>query len=65
MALTESENARILAIEEMLNNVQVALNQLATKTQLKSLANIRQAEIDTLKEQVAALEQRIFNLESS
>ena len=46
MAFTAAEEKRILAIETKLNDVQDALNLLATKKQLKSLLNIRQNEIE-------------------
>lgn len=47
---------RITAIETKLNEIQVALNNLPTKTQMKQLLALRQAEINDLKQRVEALE---------
>lgn len=65
MAFTESEERRIRAIELKLNDVQTALNNLATREQLKQLLNIRQSEITELQEKVEELEQRIVDLENA
>ena len=65
MALTAIEEKRLQSIEETLNRVQTALNNLATKTQLKQLLNIRQAEIDALRKELEELSQRVSNLESA
>jgi len=40
------------------------MNNLATKRQLLQLLNIRQAEIEQLKTDYAALEQRVHDLEN-
>ncbi len=50
---------RIEAIETTLNEVQKALNKLATKAQLIQLLNIRQAEIVDLQTRVTTLENRV------
>lgn len=65
MALTETEELRIQVIETKLNEIQTALNQLATRLQLKSLLNIRQAEITDLQERVAAVESQLAVLQAS
>lgn len=54
---------RIEAIELMMNDLQTALNALATKAQLKSSVNIRQSEIEDLKERVSSLEAQIQALQ--
>lgn len=60
MALTNNQLLeRIVAIEDTLNTVQVALNNLATKQQLKANLGIRQKEIDDLNKKVAELESQI------
>ena len=64
MALTNEQlQTRIEAIEEVLNNVQTALNNLANKAQLKALLNIRQAEIEQLKIDVASLKTQVAALQ--
>lgn len=65
MAFTASEERRIRAIELKLNDIQTALNNLATREQLKQLLNIRQSEITELQEKVVELEQRILDLENA
>ena len=65
MAFTESESRRIRAIELKLNDIQTALNNLATREQLKQLLNIRQSEITELQEKIEELEQRIVDLENA
>lgn len=65
MAFTESEERRVRAVELKLNDVQTALNNLATREQLKQLLNIRQSEIAELQEKVVELEQRILDLENA
>jgi len=69
MALSTAEaetiEARFQAIETKLNQLQVAVNKLATKSQLKSLLNIRQAEIEDLKTRVTTLENKVSILESA
>ena len=64
MAWTPTELLRIEAIEAKMNQMQTAMNNLATKRQLLQLLNIRQAEIEQLKTDYAALEQRVHNLEN-
>jgi predicted nucleic acid-binding Zn-ribbon protein len=64
MAWTATEEKRIQAIELKLNELQEALNALATKAQLKQLVNIRQSEIETLKSQVASLQAQVLALQS-
>ena len=64
MAFTAAEEKRIQAIEASLNDLQTAVNNLATKTQLKQLLNIRQSEIEELKSKVATLESEVITLQT-
>ena len=68
MALSTAEatsiEARFQAIENKLNELQIAVNNLATKAQMKSLLNIRQAEIEDLKTRTTVLENKVAILES-
>lgn len=63
MAFTAAEELRIQAIESAINDLQVALNKLATKQQMKQLTNIRQSEIEDLKTRVTALESQVQTLQ--
>lgn len=65
MAWTATEELRIQRIEQKLNDVQTALNNVAPKRMVKSLSNIRQAEIDDLKTAIAELTQRVTDLENA
>lgn len=55
---------RIVVIEQKLNEIQTALNNVPSKVQMKALLSLRQSEIETLKEQVATLESEIQALQS-
>lgn len=46
MALSSAEEKRLSAIEKAINDLQTALNLLATKKLVKSLTNIRQTEVN-------------------
>lgn len=63
MAWTETEELRIQAIEKRINEIQTALNNMASRKQMKSIMNLRQAEIDDLKQRVAALEEQVQALQ--
>jgi polyhydroxyalkanoate synthesis regulator phasin len=65
MAFSDSENARVLAIEDMLNKLQIAVNNLASKRQLSQLTMLKQSTIDNLVERVTTLESQIKTLQSS
>ena len=54
---------RILALEEKMNDMQTALNKLATKAQLTSVLNIRQNEIKQLQEEVESLKTQVAALQ--
>jgi len=65
MSLTNDQLLdRIELIEATLNDVQTALNNLASKAQLKALLNIRQSEINTLQAQVTELQTQIVALQT-
>lgn len=65
MALSNQQlTERVEVIEAKLNEIQLALNALATKAQLKQLVNIRQAEIEDLKVRVTSLESQIQALQA-
>ena len=69
MALSQNEATaienRFLVIERKLDEIQVALNNLATKSQMKALLNIRQSEIEDLGTRVSTLESKVQVLETS
>ncbi len=66
MSLTNDQlQARIEATEAVVNDMQTAVNNLASKSTLNSLLNIRQAEIDDLTTRVTALESRVSVLETA
>lgn len=65
MAWTSKETSRVQAIEEMLNKLQVAIKNLASKTQLRQLTLIRQTEVDELTERVESLEEQVSNLQNA
>lgn len=64
MAWTTAEESRIVAIEEMLNLVQVAVGNLMSKQQMRQLLLIKQAEVDALTERVESLESQVSTLQS-
>ena len=64
MAWTASELQRVLAIEELLNRVQVAITQLASIAQLRQLNLVRQKDVDSLTDRVTTLEAQVAALQS-
>jgi len=65
MSFNNAENNRILLIEEVLNQLQTAVNNLISKKQLQQLMLIRQEEIEALKTRMTALETQVTLLQSS
>ena len=65
MTWDASEEQRILAIEETLNKVQIAISNLASKQQIRQLLLVKQTEIDALLKRVEDLEKIITLLEQS
>ena len=57
--------ARVTAIEVLLNTIQGILNKFPTKVQVNALTNIRQQEIDDLKQRVSDLEAQVAALLSN
>ena len=64
MSLSDAEELRIEAIEELLNQVQTAIKNLASKAQFTQFTLIRQAEIDALTTRVTALESQLALLQN-
>jgi len=64
MAWSSEETARVQAIETKLNEMQVAINKLASRAQLKQLLNIRQSEIQELQQDIADLESQVAALQA-
>lgn len=65
MSFTASEEIRIQAIERKLNDIQVALNRLATRKEMKALATVRQQEIIELQAEVDTLQSQVQTLQSA
>ena len=64
MAWTDAEEQRIETIEEVLNNANTAISNLASKKQMSQLILVKQAQIDSLTERVAALESQLQVLQN-
>jgi polyhydroxyalkanoate synthesis regulator phasin len=63
MAWTAAETARVEAIEKQLNKVQIAIKNLASQQQVRSLSTLKQKEVDELKARVSALEAQLAILQ--
>lgn len=63
MAWTDAEGDRVLAIERMINKIQLAVNNLAPKEMLRQLLTIRNTEISNLTTRVEALEAAVAILQ--
>lgn len=50
---------RILAIEEAIADLETTITNLATRTQLNNLLNLRQGEIEDLKTRMTVLESAV------
>jgi len=60
MSLTNDQLLdRIVLLEGMLNDIQTALNNLATRRMVKNLSSVRQDEIDDLQARVTSLESQV------
>ena len=65
MALNNTElTTHILAIEEKLNEMQIVINNLASRRQMKNILNVRQAEIDVLQTEVLSLKSQVALLQA-
>jgi polyhydroxyalkanoate synthesis regulator phasin len=65
MAWTAAEEDRIQAIEKQINKIQIALTNLATTVQVRTLNVIKQKEIDELQTRVTALEAQVAILQNN
>jgi len=65
MAWTEAENTRVTTLEEAVNDLSTAISNLMTKTQMRQLLLIKQREIDSLGNRVAALEAQVRILQQN
>ena len=66
MSLTNDQlEERVLAIEAKLNQMQLAINNLASKKTMNALTQIRQAEIESLKQRVADLEEQLVTIQAA
>lgn len=54
---------RILAIEEMLNDIQTALNNLVPRKEMIAYTSVRQTEINELESRVTELESQVSTLQ--
>ena len=63
MAWNQEEEDRIATLEEAVVDLATAVNNLAAKSQLKSLVNIRQNEIIELQKKVESLESQVALLQ--
>lgn len=64
MAWTDNEEKRVTMIEEVLNDLQIAMTKVMTKQQMQQLLLIKQTEIDSLTQRIAALESQIAILQA-
>ena len=65
MAWTDAETQRVIAIETVLNQVQIAIKNLASLAQLNKHIQIKQQQLDSLTQRVASLESQIQTLQNS
>lgn len=65
MSFSDAEEVRVRAIEEMINTLQIAINNLASKEQMRQLLLIKQSEIDSLTSRIASLEAQLTALQGS
>ena len=65
MAWTTSEQQRITALEEVINDLQVAISNLMSKQQFSQLLILKQAEIDALTTRVTSLETQVAVLQGT
>ena len=63
MAFTETEELRIRAIETRINEIQLALNNVASRRMIKAFTNIRQQEVNDLLKRIESLEAQVLALQ--
>lgn len=64
MAMTDTEKAQVLAIEEAVNQLYIVVDNLAAKKQLQQLMLLIQGEYTTLTNRVTALESEVSILQN-
>ena len=66
MALTNQQlEDRVITIENLLNDIQTALNNLVTSRQMIALTSVRQSEIVDLQERVTTIESEILVIQDA
>jgi len=65
MSWTTAERTRVAALEVILNQVQVAVTNLAAKQQVRQLTLLKQSEINQLRERIEDLERIVLLLEGA
>jgi polyhydroxyalkanoate synthesis regulator phasin len=67
MAVTDDQYQRILSrltrIEEVINDILVAINKFITRSDISQLTTVIQTELTDLRETVDALEDRVESIE--
>lgn len=64
MAFTSGEETRIKLVEDVLIDVQKAIKNLASKTQMRQLLLLKQTEVDELTKRIETLEAEVEILRS-
>ena len=65
MSWTSAESDRIATLETVINQLQIAVTNLAAKQQLQQLLLLKQAEVDELTDRVEALERMVAILQQA
>ena len=65
LSWSDAEELRIATIETLLNQLQIAVSNLAAKQQIRQLLLLKQSEIDALTQRVADLERMVALLEEA
>ena len=65
MAWTAAETARIVKIEQAINNLQIALDKAVTISQLRKSIVVKQQEIDAMKVDIESLQAQVAVLQGS
>ena len=58
-ATLDTLEQRIFLLEEVVNNIQIAIKNLATKDQMSQLVLLRQQDIESLQTDVTALQNQV------
>ena len=62
-ATTGCDEKRLQAIETKLNQMQTAINTLASRQMVKALANVREQEIKDINEEIDSLKTQVSALQ--